>query len=214
MSSAELLRHAGEPLAVALMLDGSRTLRVQSWTMGRVAGIGIAELAEPLPRAALDVVPLQLANISATVETRGAPSVLVTFTKIGTGFSRRVVPVHVDVIAGGGMSDLLARLASPDEATDVDAPIDGAPLFSWMAPDPVLGRPSEVIVVALGLTYRHQAFKPRPNRAIAELVSLEDLGRVLPWQGEAAEGSNELGQIAGEIRDDPSGPAQRDPKDR
>jgi hypothetical protein len=66
----------------------------------------------------------------------------------------------------------------------------------------VLGRQSEVIVVALGVPYRSKLYKPRELPALAELFGLEDLGRALPWQATNPEGSNELGQIAGEIRDD------------
>jgi hypothetical protein len=80
-----------------------------------------------------------------------------------------------------------------------------------MPPDPVLGRKSEVLVVALASPYRQKAFKPRELPAIAELCGLDDLGRALPWDGTKAEGSNELGQIAGEIRDDATQPmAPRD----
>jgi len=110
--------------------------------------------------------------------------------------------VHVDAFDGGGMIDDIVRLATPDDASDGDVPIDGATLFSWMPADPVLGRTSEVVAMALGLAYRNKIFKPRENPAIAELVGLEDLGRALPWQGVVPEGSNELGQVAGEIRDD------------
>ena len=192
---------------VALAMDGSRTLKIASWSMGRIVGLGIAELAEPFPRTAVDIVPLQLASVSATVDTRGAPSALVTVARTGKGFTRRAVPVHVDAIDGGGMSDeVITRLASPDEAGDVDAAIEGAPLFSWMPADPVLGRKSEVVAVALGLTYRQKTYKPRAHPALAELVGLEDLARALPWQGEQQEGSNELGQVAGEIRADETGP--------
>ena len=203
LSSAELLRQAGESLAVVVAMNGSRTLRIARWTMGRVTGVGIAELAEPFVPG--DVVPIDLGTVSATVDTRGAPSALVTISHDGKAFTRRVVPVHVDAIDGGGMSDEVVRLATPDNATDVGAPIDGAALFAWMPADPVLGRKSEVVAVALGLAYRNPIFKPRANPAIAELVGLEDLGRALPWNREE-EGSNELGQVAGEIRDDETGP--------
>lgn len=207
LSSAELLRQAPEPLAIAVTLDGAKTVRVASWSMGRIAGVGIAELAEPFPKAGADIVPLQLANVSATVDTRGAPSSLVTFVREAGKLARRVIHVHVDVIDGGAMSDeVITRLASPDDPADVDVPIEGAPLFSWMPADPVLGRKSEVVLVALGVTYRQKTFKPRANPAIGELVGLEDLGRALPWEGVQPEGSNELGQVAGEIRDDESGP--------
>jgi hypothetical protein len=208
LSSAELLRQAPEPLAIALTLDGKKTVRVQSWSMGRIVGVGIAELAEPFPRSGTDIVPLQLAAVSATVDTRGAPSALVWFAKEAGGFARHAIAVHVDAIDGGGMSDdVLVQLASPDDAADGTAPIDGSPLFSWMPADPVLGRKDEVVMVALGVPYRKQAFQPRANPPIAELVGLEDLGRALPWEGAPQpEGSNELAQVAGEIRDVPSAP--------
>jgi hypothetical protein len=207
MSSAELLRNAPEPLAIALTLDGKKTLRIAQWSMGRIVGVGIAELAEPFPKTATDLVPLDLSAVSATVDTRGAPSALVWIAKDGASFVRRAAAVHVDAIDGGGMSDeVLTRLASPDDAADGGAPIEGAPLFSWMPADPVLGRKSEVVLVAIGLPYRQKTFKPRANPPIAEVVSVEDLGRALPWEGAQPEGSNELGQVAGEIRDDESGP--------
>jgi hypothetical protein len=202
-SSAELLRKAGEPLAIALTLDGSKTLPVASWSMGRVPHMGLIELGAPFPKdKTLDVEPLPIGSLCATVDTRGAPSALVTMQRAQTGIVRRVIPVHVDAIDGGGMSDdVLARLASPDEASDVDADIDGAALISWMPPDPVLDRPSEVLIVALASPYRQKAFKPRELPALAELYGLDDLGRALPWDGTKPEGSNELGQIAGEIRE-------------
>jgi hypothetical protein len=205
LSSAELLRQAGDPLAIAIAMNGSRTVRISQWFMGRIAGVGIAELAEPFPKDS-EIVPLDLGSVSATVDTRGAPAALVTIGYDGKVFSRRVVPVHVDAIDGGGMTDEIVRLATPDDAADGDAPIDGAALFAWMPADPVLGRKSEVVAVALGLPYRTKIFKPRANDALAELVGLEDLGRALPWTGEEQEGTNDLGQVAGEIKDDGSGP--------
>src|SRR5512139_3796537 len=48
-SSAELLRQAGEPLAIALTLDCTRTIPVKSWSLGRVAHMGIIELGAPFP---------------------------------------------------------------------------------------------------------------------------------------------------------------------
>jgi hypothetical protein len=205
-SSAELLRRAGEPLAIALTMDGTRTVRVGSWMMGRIAGMGIAELAEPVPKGASDVMPLQLGNVSATVDTRGAPSSIVTITATAKGYERRIVPVYVDNTDGGGMSDDITRLASPQDASDAAMQCEGAALFTWMPADPVLGRKSEVVLVALAVPYRAQLEKPRAHAPIAELVGLEDLGRALPWTGEKPAGSNELGQVAGEIRDDDSGP--------
>ena len=70
--------------------------------------------------------------------------------------------------------------------------------MAWMPPDPVLRRPSEVVVVALAAPYRGQVFKPRAQPAIAELFGLDDLGRALPWVQEPAAPSTGLGQIAGE----------------
>jgi hypothetical protein len=207
-SSAELLRAAGEPLAIALKLDGSKTLLVKSWSMGRVPHMGVIEFAAPFPAdKSLDVQPLPVGSVCATVDTRGAPSALVTVQGKAGKLVRRMIPVHVDAIDGGGMSDdIITRLASPDRAEDEDAHIDGAPLFSWMPPDPVLGRPSEVLVVALATPYPQKTFKPRELPALAELFGLDDLGRALPWQGPESEGSNELVQIAGEIRNDSTQP--------
>ena len=203
-SSAELLRKAGEPLAIALTLDCSKTLPVSSWSMGRVPHMGVIELGQPFPKdKKLDVEPLPIGSLCATVDTRGAPSALVTVERAKQGVSRRVISVHVDNVDGGGMSDdVLVRLASPDDAADSEVNIDGAALFSWMPPDPVLGRKSEVLAVALASPYLTKTFKPRELAAIAELFGLDDLGRALPWDGTKAEGSNELGQIAGEIRED------------
>jgi hypothetical protein len=208
-SSAELLRHAGEPLAIALTLDCTKTLPVTSWTMGRIANMGVIELGAPFPfkDTTIDVKPLPLGAVCATLDTRGAPSALVTVQPApnGRGVVRRMIPVHVDAIDGGGMSDVITRLASPDQTEDVGADVDGAALFSWMPADPVLGRRSEVLVVALSVPYRQKTFKPRTLPAIGELFGLDDLGRALPWQPEEkAEPSNELGQVAGEIRDEPS----------
>ncbi|HEY5922347.1 MAG TPA: hypothetical protein VIV11_11780 [Kofleriaceae bacterium] len=201
-SSAELLRQAGEPLAIAISLDCTKTIPVASWSMGRVPHMGVIELGAPFPKGKnYDVEPLPIGSLCATVDTRGAPSALVTVQPAKTGVTRRVIPVHVDAIDGGGMSDdILTRLASPDDASDANANIDGAALFTWMPPDPVLGRPSEVLVVALASPYRQRAFKPRELPALAELFGLDDMGRALPWDGTKAEGSNELGQIAGELK--------------
>lgn len=200
-SSAELLRNAGEPLAIALKLDGSKTIPVASWSMGRVPHMGVIELGASFPKDAdLDVVPLPMGSLCATVDTRGAPSALVTVMRAKSGITRRVIPVHVDAIDGGGMIEIIHRLASPDEPADAEVDIDGAALVSWMPPDPVLGRSSEVLVVALASPYRQQTFKPREQPVLAELYGLDDLGRALPWEGSNAEGSNELGQVAGEIR--------------
>src|SRR5688572_3177575 len=149
-SSAELLRQAGEPLAIALTMDCKKTIPVSSWSMGRVPNMGVIELGVPFPfkDTKLDVAPISLGSVCATVDTRGAPSALVTVQRSadGRGVMRRVIPVHVDAIDGGGMSDdVITRLASPDLVDDVGVDVDGGALVSWMPPDPVLGRPSEVV---------------------------------------------------------------------
>ena len=49
-SSAELLRKAGEPLAIALTLDCSKTIQVKAWSMGRVPHMGmIGDMLKPQP---------------------------------------------------------------------------------------------------------------------------------------------------------------------
>jgi hypothetical protein len=202
-SSSELLRKAGEPLAIALSLDCQKTLPVASWSMGRVLHMGVIELGAPFPKdKKYDVEPIHIGSLCATVDTRGAPSALITVERAKSGVSRRVIPVHVDNVDGGGMSDdVLTRLASPDDSADVDIDIDGAALVSWMPADPVLGRPSEIVIVALASLYRQKTFKPRELPALAELFGLDDVGRALPYEGSKGEESNELGQVAGEIRE-------------
>jgi hypothetical protein len=209
-SSAEMLRAAPEPLAIALTLDGTKLVPVATWNMTRCPQLGIMDLGEVskiFPRgeaSTLDVEPVSIAGVSATVDTRGAPSALITIEAAegAPGFVRRLVPIHVDLYDGGGMSDdVLMRLASPDEAFDIDAPVDGAALVSWMPADPVLGRKSEVVVVALGCAYNDRSFKPRELPPIAALYGLEDLGRALPPLAGGGDHSNELGQVAGEIKE-------------
>ncbi len=203
-SSSELLREAGEPLAIALMLDGSRLLPVASWALGRLSGLGVLELGSPFPKdKGLDVAPLPVGSVYATVDTRGAPAALVTVRSAERGFTRRLISTHVDAVDGGGMSDeVLIRLASPIAEADAGQIVEGASLFAWLPPDPVLGRGNEVVVVALGITYRAKTFQPRKLPALAELIGLEDLGRALPWGAGEPEASNELKQVAGELDDD------------
>jgi hypothetical protein len=202
-SSAELLRQAGEPLAIALTMDCTKTLPVTSWSLGRVPHMGIIQLGAPFPfkDKSLDVTPLRIGSVCATTDTRGAPSVLVSVQRSSDGraVTRRVIPVHVDALDGGGMSDRLTRLASPDQPDDVDVEVDGAALVSWMPADPVLGRASETLVVALSVPYRSQIFKPRALPPLSELFALDDLARALPWRISQPEGSNELEQVAGEL---------------
>lgn len=205
-SSAELLRLAGEPLAIALTFDCKTTIPVSAWTMSRAPSMGIIDLGTQVPLGGKhDVTPVGIHSVCATVDTRGAPSALVGVQATPSGWSRRIVPVHVDAVDGGGMSDdIITRLASPDAALDIDAEIEGASLFSWMPADPVLGRPPETVLVALACKYNHRTFKPRELPAIAELFGLEDLGRALPWSAaerEASSSTNDLGQVAGEIKE-------------
>lgn len=202
-SSSELLRAAGEPLAIALTLDCKQTFPVTAWHLSRTPHLGVIDLGAAFPiDPALDVEPLPLGSVSATLDTRGAPSALVTVQWTGTGVARRLIPVHVDAMDSGGVSDdVVTRLASPDDPADADVQIDGAPLLAWMPADPVLGRPPEVVAVALGCTYRGHTHKPRELPAAAELWGLDDLGRVLPWHRDDQVASNELVQVAGEITD-------------
>lgn len=194
VASAEVLRRAGEPLAILTRLDGSTHLAVKAWQLARHASLGIVDLGEGVAFTP-DIHPLHLGSLSAAIETRGAPSALVVFAQHGTAFERIVVAVEVVVDDGGGMSDEVVRLAVAPEPVTA-APADGAPLFAWMPPDPVLGRGSEVIAVALGVTPRANATR-RP--AFAELASLEDIGRVLPWAEQTPPPQSGLGLVAGEI---------------
>jgi hypothetical protein len=205
-SSSELLRQAEEPLGILTRLDGSQHIPVTSWGMARHAGIGIIELGATM-QYTTEVNALHLSSVCATVDTRGAPAGLVVFRVEAGRIVRRIVPVHVDAVDGGGMSDdVITRLASPQDIADCDVDIDGAPLFAWMPADPVLGRKSEIVVVALGILYRARTFKPRDLPALAELIGLEDLGRALPWAEHTPPPSNELDQVAGEIRAGETGP--------
>jgi hypothetical protein len=96
------------------------------------------------------------------------------------------------------MSDDPIRLASPIDPNHVGAPIEGGVLFTWFPPDPVLGRKSEVLAVAMTYPYRAGNFQPRPTPAIAEMVGLDDLGRALIQPPPAPE-RPELQQVTGEI---------------
>jgi hypothetical protein len=77
------------------------------------------------------------------------------------------------------MSDTLTRIASPIEPAHVGLAIEGAPVFAWFPPNPALGRPGEVLAVAIAYPYRAQTAKPRELPVLAELVGLDDLGRAL-----------------------------------
>jgi hypothetical protein len=188
-SSAELLRKAAEPLAIYTRLDGSSQIPVTAWKLG-LGGLGIIEIP-PGTAFSLDVHPLSLVSVHASLDTRGAPSGLVAFDAT---FQRRVIGVYVD--NGDPSGDEPIWLATPcdDESGD----LDGAPLFSWMPPDPVLGRGSEVVAIALAVAYRG-ALKPRDRAPVAALMGLDDLGRALPWAEQTPPPRTELEQVAGEI---------------
>ena len=186
VASAEVLRRAGEPLEILTRLDGTKSLPVKSWQMARHAAIGIIELGEGVTFTP-EVYPLHLALLSAAVETRGAPAALITLRAVDKKFVREVIGVHVALDDGGGMSDDILRLATAIDPRETLP--DGAPLFAWMPPNPVLGRGSEVIAIAIAVG----------SRGRIELVGLEDAGRALPWAEHTPPPSNELVQIAGEI---------------
>ena len=194
VASAEVLRRSGEPLAILTRLDGSTHLAIPAWQLARHAALGIVDLGEGVAFTP-DVHPLHLASVSATMETRGAPAALVAFAQRDRAFER--VAIAVDAVSddGGGMSDEIVRLAIPHEPAPA-LPADGAALFAWMPADPVLGRGSEVVAVAVGVA-------PRANSshraALAELASLEDIGRVLPWAEQTPPPQDALEQVAGEI---------------
>jgi hypothetical protein len=210
-SSAELLRRAPEPLAIYTRLDGSSQIPVTTWQLGLRTGIGIIDIP-PGTAFSTDVHPRYLESILATLDTRGAPAAFVTFD---ANFARRVISVHVDNADPTGeepiwLATAMERSGSAGPRSDPEgerelsidetASLDGAPLLAWMPPDPVLGRPSEVVAVALGMTYRNGALKPRGKAPLAELVGLDDLARALPWAEQTPPPRTELEEVAGEIR--------------
>jgi hypothetical protein len=201
-TDAELLRpHVGAQLSVATMLDGSAIVPVSNWGLSRQAGLGLIELASPIDPG-LDVRPLDLGAVCASVDTRGAPAVLVGIVREGTGFVRTWVPVQVDSDDSAGMADAALRLASPLEDAHVGLAVDGASLFAWFPANPALGRASEVLVLGMAQAYRGFS-KPRERPVIAEIIGLDDLGRALIAAQRATEreAEPELRQVAGEIED-------------
>lgn len=179
IASVEVLRrHESAGIEIGVTPDASQLVPMGNWSMGRYTGIGLVQLAVPIPAGA-DLEPLPIGHAYATLDTRGAPSALVTFA----GGKRVVVPVHVDGIGGRG-HESVAHLASPIDDPPPGAIVDGAPLFAWFAAEPALGREQETVVVGLGQLYRTQAFKPRDRPALVELIGLEDLGRALSWHSE------------------------------
>jgi len=196
-ASSEVLRKAGAQLAILTRFDGSTYLQIKTWQLARHSALGIIELGEGA-QFSPEVHPLHLSLLSAAVETRGAPSALITIRSEGNGFAREVIGVRIDVDDGDEMSEPLVRLVSPIDVVEPGTLVDGSPLFAWMPPDPVLGRAGEVIAVAIGVVARART-APATSNAIAELVGLEDAGRALPWGETALASSNELAQVAGEI---------------
>jgi hypothetical protein len=209
----ELLRpHVGAQLTVATMLDGSATVAVGNWGLSRHAGLGLIELAAPI-ETGLDVRPLDLGAVCASVDTRGMPSVLVGILRNpgGPGFVRSWVPVQVDNDDGAGMSDAVLRLASPLEDAHMGMAVDGASLFAWFPANAALGRANEVLVLGMAQAYRGFA-KPRERPVIAEIVGLDDLGRALIASQRNAEREPELRQVAGEIVAKPEAKPEPKPK--
>ena len=197
-TDAERLRpYVGAQLTVATMLDGSAIVPVGNWGLSRHDGLGLIELVSPI-EPGLDVVPLDLGAVCASADTRGTPAALVGIIRDGTGFARTWIPVQIDADDSGGMSDALARLASPLEDAHIGMAVDGASLFAWFPPNAALGRPGEVLVLGLAQAYRGFS-KPRERPVIAEIVGLDDLGRALIAAQRGAEREPELRQVAGEI---------------
>jgi len=212
-TDAELLRpYVGAQLTVATMLDGSMAVAVGNWGLSRHARLGLIELVSPI-ETGLDVRPLDLGVVCATVDTRGSPAALVGIVRDGGGFARSWVPVQVDNDDGAGMSDVVTRLASPLEDLHVGMAVDGASLFAWFPPNPALGRPSEVLVLGIAQPYRGFS-KPRERPVLAEIVGLDDLGRALIAAQKTEEREPELIQVAGEIEDHDSAPSRSRSKPR
>ena len=200
VTSSELLRaHHGATLRVLTKLDGSQFVDVANIGMGRYAGLGLLDLGKPIPPDA-DVKPLSIDHVCATNDTRGAPAGIVKIIQVGDSYERSLIPVYVDSDDGGGMSDSIARLASPIDTAHVDLDVEGCPLFAWFPPNPALGRKGEVLAVAIAYPYRARTAKPRALPVLAELLALDDLGRALISTQEH-DTRPELRQVAGEIVD-------------
>ena len=202
MTSSELVRQWDpSQMSVWTSLDASSGtgVGIANWHMGRYSGLALLDLDRPLVPTT-EVTPLPLANVCASSDTRGAPSAIATILPRGKAFARELVAVHVDVVDTGGMSDDLGRLASPFDAAHAQLPVEGAVLFTWFPPDPVLGRKSEVLAVAMTYPYRQGAFAPRaPLPAIAEMIGLDDLGRALIQSASSVADRPELHEVTGEI---------------
>jgi hypothetical protein len=201
VTSAELLRaHATAKLRVLTRLDGATHVDVMGVGMGRYTGLGLLELAKSVADDG-DVKPLAIGHVCATSDTRGAPAGIVTIAAgPGGRLQRLLVAVHVDSDNGGGMSDVITRVATPIDPAHANLAIEGCPVFAWFPPDPALGRSDEVLVVAVAYPYHAHLVQPRELPVIAELVGLDDLGRAL-ISPQAHDAREELGQVAGEIVD-------------
>lgn len=197
ITSVELLRpNQGLPLAI-VSLDGTHQVPVKSWSAGRYTGLGLVEIEGPIPPE-MEITTLGLGAVTASTDTRGAPSALVVVASHGAGFERSLVPVYIDTDDGGGMVDSVTRLVSPMDAAHAQMSGDGAPLFAWFPPEPALGRPSELLVVAVATRYRAGIVKPRETPVLGELSALDDLGRALYSHTEPDE-RPELAPVTGEV---------------
>ncbi len=208
VTSAETLRSQPDArLAVATKLDGSAPVEVVNWNIGRYSGVALVEL-DGFP-ASSEVVPLSIGAVHASVNIHGAPAAIVTLAYTGGRYQRSLVSVFVDADDAGGMSDHVVYLASPQQAGHTHVSVEGATLFAWLPPEPALGRhQGEVVAFALGYPYRMGIAKPRETPVIAELASLEDLGRALITKAPVAVKEPELPPVTGEIVDksDPDDP--------
>jgi hypothetical protein len=200
-ADAEQLRpHVGAQLTVVTSLDGSTSVAVGHWGLGRQTGLCLVEIAQPI-ETGLDVRPIELGAVSGSVDTRGAPAVLIGIARDGDGFARSWIPVDVDGDDGAGMSDIVTRVASPIDDEHAGLVVDGAALFAWFPPDPALGRAGEVLLLGLAQPYRGHA-RPRTRPVLAEIIGLDDLGRALLVAQRAEEREPELRQVAGELETD------------
>ncbi|MGE0870429.1 MAG: hypothetical protein AB7P03_17835 [Kofleriaceae bacterium] len=200
-SASRVQPHSLAQLAIATRLDRSATIKLARWTSARHPAMVMIDLSDPLPPDH-DVAALSIGSVRASAETRGAPAALVAISSSKTTLQRDIIPVHVDPIdGGGGPDDVIARLVSPIDAAHANAEADGALLFAWFPPDPALGRPAEVLAVAMATPYRAGAFKPRETPVLGALLGLEDLGPALLSSEEPPPPRPELSQVAGEIGD-------------
>lgn len=194
LASAEVLRKAGEEIAIATRLDGSTLLPIKAWHLGRHPAIGVIDLGD----AAFtdEVRPIELTVILASGDARGAPAALIGLRLDAGVFARIAVGVHIVRDDGGGMSDVITRHAVTQERLPDGVILDGSSLFAWMPADPVLGRASEVVAIALGVVPRTQVFGA--YAPVCELVGLEDAAIALPWL-EQPQVQEAPSQVAGEI---------------